>query len=80
MEKKFPAVQLLKWFDKNQRPLPWRKSYEPYHVWLSEIMAQQTRIDQMLPYYTKFLKQFPNVKALADADEESVLKAWEGLG
>lgn len=80
MEKEFPSKALLKWFTLNQRPLPWRKSYVPYEVWVSEIMAQQTRMEQMLPYYSRFLKQFPNVHALADADEETVLKAWEGLG
>ncbi len=80
MEKIFPAASLLEWFTKNKRPLPWRKNYSPYEVWLSEVMAQQTRIEQMLPYYSRFLKQFPNVHALADANEESVLKTWEGLG
>ncbi len=80
MEKKIPSAALLNWFEKNQRPLPWRKSYIPYEVWLSEVMAQQTRIEQMLPFYDKFLKKFPTVQSLADADEESVLKAWEGLG
>ncbi len=77
---KFPTQQLLNWFSMHQRKLPWRKNYSPYDVWLSEVMAQQTRIEQMLPYYEKFLKQFPHVKSLADADEERVLKAWEGLG
>lgn len=80
MKNTFPAAQLLKWFSTAQRPLPWRKKYVPYEVWLSEVMAQQTRIEQMLPYYERFLKQFPNVRVLADADEQSVLKAWEGLG
>lgn len=76
----FPSEQLVNWFEANQRSLPWRKAYDPYHVWISEIMAQQTRIDQMLPYYDRFLKQFPTVKKLADADEQTVLKSWEGLG
>jgi A/G-specific adenine glycosylase len=80
MKNSFPSKELLQWFTQNQRPLPWRKKYVPYEVWLSEVMAQQTRIEQMLPYYVRFLKQFPNVSALADANEESVLKAWEGLG
>ncbi|MBM3282473.1 MAG: A/G-specific adenine glycosylase [Candidatus Diapherotrites archaeon] len=80
MEKNFPSRELLGWFAANQRPLPWRKNYHPYAVWLSEVMAQQTRIDQMLPYYEKFLKQFPTLNVLADANEESVLKSWEGLG
>lgn len=76
----FPSEKLLDWFSSHQRKLPWRTSYEPYSVWISEVMAQQTRIDQMLPYYEKFLAQFPTVKTLADADEQKVLKAWEGLG
>lgn len=76
----FPSDRLLQWFSKNQRDLPWRTNYDPYHVWVSEVMAQQTRIDQMLPFYKNFLKQFPSVHALADADEQVVLKSWEGLG
>lgn len=76
----FPSKELVKWFEKNQRPLPWRKDYNPYHVWISEIMAQQTRIDQMLPYYDRFLKKFSTVKILADAPPQDVLKMWEGLG
>ncbi len=80
MKEAFPSDKLLSWFTQNKRPLPWRQHYDPYHVWISEVMAQQTRMDQLLPYYVKFLKQFPTVKVLADADEQSVLKAWEGLG
>lgn len=76
----FPSKELVEWFDKNQRPLPWREDYDPYHVWISEIMAQQTRIDQMQPYYLRFLKQFPTIQSLADADPQIVLKSWEGLG
>ena len=76
----FPSRLLLDWFRRNQRPLPWRKDYSPYHVWVSEIMSQQTRIEQMLPYYDRFLSQFPTLKSLADASPEKVLKSWEGLG
>lgn len=76
----FPAAELLEWFGKNQRPLPWRKEYFPYEVWVSEAMLQQTRVEQMLPYFERFLKQFPTVEKLAEAKEEIVLKAWEGLG
>jgi len=76
----FPAQKLLAWFAANQRPLPWRKAYDPYHVWVSEVMLQQTRVEQMLPYYDKFLQKFPSIEALARADEQTVLKAWEGLG
>lgn len=77
---RFPQTALLEWFEKNQRSLPWRKNYSPYEVWLSEVMLQQTRVDQMLPYYKRFLEQFPSVETLAQAQEEKVLKAWEGLG
>lgn len=76
----FPAEKLVRWFKKNQRNLPWRKNYKPFEVWVSEIMLQQTRVEQMLPYYHRFLEQFPSVTALAVAKEETVLKAWEGLG
>ncbi len=76
----FPAQKLLAWFAANQRPLPWRTAYDPYHVWVSEVMLQQTRVEQMLPYYEKFLQKFPSIEALARADEQAVLKAWEGLG
>ncbi|MEK6821422.1 MAG: A/G-specific adenine glycosylase, partial [archaeon] len=78
--KPFPSQELLSWFVTSQRPLPWRKSYRPYEVWLSEVMAQQTRIDQMLPYFERFLKTFPTIESLANAPEQDVLKAWEGLG
>ncbi len=71
---------LLNWYDQNKRDLPWRHSQEPYGIWISEIMAQQTRITALLPYYRRFMKQFPTVEALAAADESEVLKAWEGLG
>lgn len=71
---------LLLWFEKNQRALPWRKDYDAYHVWVSEVMLQQTRVDQMLVFYKRFLDQFPTVDSLASAAEQDVLKAWEGLG
>lgn len=80
MDHHFPEKKLLNWFSQNKRPLPWRTHYEPYHVWLSEIMLQQTRVEQALPYYENFLKKFPSVESLAKAPEQSVLKAWEGLG
>ncbi len=64
----------------NKRDLPWRKTDDPYRIWLSEIILQQTRVNQGLPYYNKFITNYPNVKALADAPQEKVLKDWEGLG
>jgi A/G-specific adenine glycosylase len=71
---------LLDWFAANSRDLPWRRTYDPYAVWISEIMAQQTQMDRVVTYFNRFMTQFPNVAALADADENMVLKAWEGLG
>lgn len=71
---------LIHWFIKEQRDLPWRKDSNPYKVWVSEIMLQQTRVDTVIPYYERFLEKFPTIKDFADADDESVLKIWEGLG
>lgn len=71
---------LIRWFEKEQRDLPWRKDNDPYKVWVSEIMLQQTKVDTVIPYFNKFIEQFPTLEALAEADEEEVLKAWEGLG
>ena len=72
--------KLLEWFAKYQRPLPWRKRYEPYEVWVSEIMLQQTQMDTVLPYFERWMKNFPDIKSLAKANSEKVLKLWEGLG
>ena len=72
--------KLLSWYDENKRDLPWRRSKNPYHIWVSEIMLQQTRVDTVIPYYERFLDWFPTVESLADAPEERLLKAWEGLG
>ena len=71
---------LLEHYDTHRRELPWRKNQEPYRVWVSEIMLQQTRVETAIPYYDRWMERFPTVEALADGDEESVLKAWEGLG
>lgn len=71
---------LLTWYAANKRDLPWRETYDPYRVWLSEIMLQQTRVDTVIPYYNRFLKAFPDVKALSHAEEDQYLKLWEGLG
>ena len=72
--------KLLNWYDENKRDLPWRRSKNPYHIWVSEIMLQQTRVDTVIPYYERFLDWFPTVECLANAPEERLLKAWEGLG
>ncbi len=71
---------LLDWYDANRRVLPFRGTRDPYAVWISEIMLQQTRTDTVSGYYTRFLNRFPNIAALAQADEQEVLKYWEGLG
>ncbi len=71
---------LLKWFGKNARILPWREEPTPYRVWVSEIMLQQTRVEAVKPYFERFIKELPDVKALAECEEEKLLKLWEGLG
>ncbi|WP_338470584.1 A/G-specific adenine glycosylase [Niallia sp. XMNu-256] len=71
---------LIGWFQEEQRDLPWRKDQDPYKVWVSEIMLQQTRVDTVIPYFNRFIEQFPTIEALSSAEEEKVLKAWEGLG
>jgi A/G-specific adenine glycosylase len=71
---------LIKWYLQNKRDLPWRKTTNPYPIWLSEIMLQQTRVAQGMPYFFAFTKEFPTVFDLANADEEKVLKLWQGLG
>ncbi len=71
---------LLPWYTVNKRDLPWRQSREPYAVWVSEIMLQQTRVEAVIPYYRRFMQALPDVRALADAPEEQLLKLWEGLG
>jgi A/G-specific adenine glycosylase len=72
--------QLLAWYKRHQRSLPWRETSDPYCIWISEIMLQQTQVDTVIPYYHRFLKTFPSVYALARAPLQQVLKAWENLG
>ena len=72
--------KLLQWYRKNKRDLPWRRTSDPYAIWVSEIMLQQTQVATVIPYYQKFLKSFPTVRHLAKADPSKVLKVWEGLG
>lgn len=74
------SIPLLKWYDKNRRILPWREEPTPYRVWVSEIMLQQTRVEAVKPYFERFMKAFPDIAALAGAEEETLLKMWEGLG
>lgn len=74
------SQELLGWFHIHKRTLPWRQNRDPYRVWVSEIMLQQTRVDTVIPYYERFMERFPSVTALAEAPEPEVLKCWEGLG
>lgn len=74
------ADPLVKWFRANKRDLPWRRRMDAYRVWISEIMLQQTRVEAVKPYYERFLKELPDVKALAEVPEERLLKLWEGMG
>jgi A/G-specific adenine glycosylase len=87
MPSPFPAARrralrrrLLDWYARHRRDLPWRRTGDPYRIWLSEAMLQQTRVETVLPYYERFIARFPDIQSLADADEQDVLKAWEGLG
>lgn len=74
------SEKILAWYHTNKRELPWRSTRDPYKIWLSEIILQQTRVVQGMPYYQRFLEAFPSVHDLADASEETVLKLWQGLG
>ena len=74
------SYQIIKWYKANPRELPWRNSTDPYKIWLSEIILQQTRVAQGLPYYNAFTEAYPTVKDLALAPEEEVLRLWQGLG
>lgn len=74
------SAQLLAWYDAHKRDLPWRRSRDPYRIWLSEVMLQQTRVAAVIPYYERFLERFPTVEALAQAREQELLAAWSGLG
>ena len=71
---------LLAWYRLHKRDLPWRQTKDPYKIWVSEIMLQQTRVEAVKPYYARFLETLPTVQALAKAHEETILKLWEGLG
>lgn len=80
MDTQLFGYQLIKWYNQNKRELPWRNTNQPYNVWLSEVILQQTRVVQGLPYYERFVEKFPSVFDLANADEEQVMKLWQGLG
>ena len=74
------SKQIIDWYAINKRDLPWRASRDPYQIWVSEIILQQTKVAQGLSYYERFVQRFPSVKSLAEADEQEVLKLWQGLG
>ncbi len=82
--KHFPAAEwqqtLMAWYEANKRSLPWRNTFNPYHIWVSEVILQQTRVAQGLDYYNRFIAAFPTPEALAQADEQEVLRLWQGLG
>lgn len=80
MNQKFFTTQLLKWAKTIDRPMPWKGEKNPYFIWLSEIILQQTRVEQGMPYFLRFQEKYPTVKDLADAPEDDVMKLWEGLG
>lgn len=73
-------MNLLAWYDFNKKPLPWRKTKDPYRIWISEIMSQQTQVETVIPYYERFMRKFPTIQTLAQAEDAALLKAWEGLG
>ena len=83
MAEKIPFAakkRLLKWFEKNKRAFPWRETKDPYAIWISEVMLQQTRASFVIPYYKNFLKAFPDIQSLSQAEEESLYPLWAGLG
>lgn len=77
---KFIRRELVNWYREEKRDLPWRHSSDPYHIWISEVMLQQTRVDTVIPYFERFIQAFPTMKHLAAAEEGDLLKLWEGLG
>lgn len=80
MDRRYFSEKVVEWYKINKRELPWRATENPYHVWLSEIILQQTRVNQGLPYYKKFIEAFPSAVDLAKAPEQKVLRLWQGLG
>ena len=72
--------ELVEWFNREKRDLPWRHTTDPYKIWVSEVMLQQTRVDTVIPYYNRFIEKFPKPEIFAYAPEEDILKMWEGLG
>ena len=81
-EKKIKAfrTQLLDWYDANKRDLPWRQTKNPYYIWVSEIMLQQTQVNTVIPYYERFIKELPTIRDLAEVEESELMGLWQGLG
>jgi A/G-specific adenine glycosylase len=77
---KLSESPLLKWYAEHRRDLPWRKTQNPYEIWISEMMLQQTRVDTVIPYYLLWMEKYPDINLLAAASRDEVLKSWEGLG
>jgi A/G-specific adenine glycosylase len=80
MDTRYFSEKVVEWYNDHKRELPWRNTVDPYKIWLSEIILQQTRVNQGLPYYLKFVDRFPDVRSLASASEEEILRLWQGLG
>ncbi len=77
---RLPNQDLLNWFDTHRRPMPWRLDSDPYRIWVSEVMLQQTQVDTVIPYYERFMLRFPSLKHLADSELDELLRLWQGLG
>ena len=73
-------LDLCDWFDQNKRSMPWRSQSNAYYIWISEMMLQQTQVSTVIPYFNRFIQQFPDINSLAKANLDAVLKCWEGLG
>src|SRR5689334_24353384 len=80
MSKRYFSDKIVKWYLENRRPLPWRDTKDAYRIWLSEVILQQTRVAQGLPYYQQFINTYPTIGDLASATEQQVLRLWQGLG
>ena len=71
---------LIRWYDVNKKNMPWRKNQDPYRIWISEVMLQQTQVSTVIPYYNRWMQTFPTIRSVAEAHIDSILKLWEGLG
>ena len=80
MDKRYFSDKLVEWYTLNKRDLPWRETKDPYKIWLSEVILQQTRVNQGMPYYLRFVEKFPDIRSLAAASEQEILRLWQGLG